>query len=53
VIPGDFDYDGKLDLLLVTQNSAGDSTQLLYYIQSNSSPYFGKLFTMRNEKIMN
>jgi len=36
VIPGDYDYDGKLDLLLVTQTSSGGSTQLLYYIQTSS-----------------
>jgi len=36
VIPGDYNYDGKLDLLLVTQTSSADSTQLLYYIQSSS-----------------
>lgn len=44
VIPGDFNYDGKLDLLVTTQSSSSTDpeTYLKYFFRTSDSPYFGK-----------
>jgi len=43
VIPGDFNYDGKLDMLIVTQTSQTPvTTNLEYFFRTDDSPYFGR-----------
>jgi integrin alpha FG-GAP repeat containing protein 1 len=42
VIPGDFNYDGKTDLLIVTQTSQTPvTTNLEYFFRTDDAPYFG------------
>jgi len=45
VIPGDYNYDGNLDLLVVTQSpgTANPETYLKFFFRNKASPFFGTL----------
>jgi len=40
-MPGDYNYDGLLDLLIVVLSSHNDDAQMMYYIRSQAEPFFG------------
>jgi len=44
VIPGDYNYDGNLDLLVVTQSpgTANPETYLKFFFRNKASPFFGE-----------
>lgn len=41
VIPGDYNYDGLLDLLLVSADQDKKQTNLQYFFRKKASPFFG------------
>ena len=40
VIPGDYNYDGLLDLLVISSVQGGKQTNLAYYFRQTEFPYF-------------
>lgn len=42
VMPGDYNYDGLLDLLVITVGtSSGSSSNIGYFFRTQSEPFFG------------
>jgi len=41
VSTGDFNFDGRLDLLVTTQNTETKKNTVRYYLRSEKAPYYG------------